>query len=297
MIRPALIQPGDTVAIVSPAKAIEAAHIYFARDFFERKGLRVMIGEHAFGQHNYFSGTDEQRTADFQQALDHPEVKAIICARGGYGCIRVNELIQWATLLREPKWIAGFSDVTVLHQQALKLGVESIHSTMPLNYRENTDAAMESLWQSLTTGSVRHSWAAHPDNKHGHAGGLVVGGNLSILYSLLATPLCPAFEGNILFIEDVGEQLYHIDRMLQTLKLAGILDRISGLIVGGMTEMKETAVPTGWKLEQLVLEHFRYRKIPIAFGSPIGHIADNRAVICGAEGQLSVTADGVRLTQ
>lgn len=297
MIRPTLLQPGDLIAIVSPAKAIEAAHIHYARDFFEQNGFRVSIGEHAFGQHHYFSGTDEDRTQDLQLAIDNPEIKAIVCARGGYGCVRITQRTQWANLMREPKWIVGFSDVTVLHQQALRLGVESIHATMPLNYRENSTEALDSLLLSLTTGKIKHEWNTHKDNKTGSANGILIGGNLSILYSLLATPLCPDYEGAILFIEDVGEQLYHLDRMLQTFKLTGILDRIAGLVVGGMTDMKETAVPTGWKLEELVLEHFRFSKTPVAFGAPIGHINDNRAVICGAPATLAVTENGVTLIQ
>lgn len=297
MIRPAMLQPGDTIALVSPAKAIEADRIHHARAFFEAKGLKVVIGESAFGQHTYFSGTDAARTADFQQALDNPEVKAIICTRGGYGCVRVMEQLQWANLLREPKWIVGFSDVTVFHLKALRLGVESIHATMPLNYRENSTEALESLWQSLTTASIRHVWPAHPSNQPGTASGTLIGGNLSIVYSLLATPLCPDFEGAILFLEDVGEQVYHIDRMLQTLKLSGILNRIGGLVIGGMTDMKDTATPTGWTVEELILEQLRYSKIPVAFNAPIGHIDDNRAVICGANAQLTVTETTVVLQQ
>lgn len=297
MIRPALLQPGDTIVLVSPAKSIEAAHIDFARDFFEQKGLIVLTGEHAYGVHTYFSGTEDERMSDLQLAIDNPEIKAIICTRGGYGCIRIVEQLQWANLLRQPKWIVGFSDITVLHQKALRLGVESIHATMPLNYRENSTEALESLWDSLSTGSVHHEWKPNAANKLGEASGKLVGGNLSILYSLLATPLCPDFENNILFIEDVDEQFYHLDRMLQTFKLAGILDRISGLVVGGMSGMKDTAAPTGWTVEELVLTHFQYRKIPIAFDAPIGHIDDNRAVICGAETRLEVTEGNVKLVQ
>lgn len=296
MIRPALLQPGDTIALVSPAKSIEATHIDFARDFFEKKGLKVLTGEHAYGVHTYFSGTEAERIADFQQAIDNPEIKAIICTRGGYGCIRIVEQLQWANLLRHPKWIVGFSDITVLHQKATRLDVESIHATMPLNYRENSTEALESLWESLSKGSVHHEWKPNQSNRMGEATGKLVGGNLSILYSLLATPLCPDFENAVLFIEDVDEQYYHLDRMLQTFKLAGILDQISGLVVGGMSDMKDTAAPTGWTVEELVLTHFQYRKIPIAFDAPIGHIDDNRAVICGAEARLTVTTDNVKLT-
>lgn len=288
MIRPNSLQPGDTIAIVSPAKAIEAEHIDFAKTFFESKGFTVLIGSHAYGRHHYFAATDEARLQDMQWAIDHPEVKAIICARGGYGCVRLTTKLQWANLLREPKWIAGFSDVTVFQLQALQLGIESIHATMPLNYRENSAEALESLLQALTTGTVQHSWNGTPHDKPGTATGELVGGNLSILYSLLSTPLRPDFSEKILFLEDVGEQLYHFDRMLQTLKLSNVLDSIAGLVIGGMTDMKETAIPTGWTMEALVLDQLRYRNIPVAFNAPIGHIPDNRAVICGKQATLTV---------
>lgn len=297
MIRPDFLQPGDTISIVSPAKAIEATHIDYARSFFESKGLNVITGEHAYGTHHYFSGTDPERMQDVQNAIDHPDVKAIICARGGYGCVRIVEQLQWANLLRQPKWVVGFSDITVFHHKIFDLGVESIHATMPLNYRENSPEAMDSLWQTLSTGTVSHHWQAHASNKTGTASGKLVGGNLSIVYSLIATPLAFDFEGAILFIEDVGEQVYHVDRMLQSMALAGILDRIGGLVVGGMTDMKETAVPTGWTIEQLVLDQFRYRNIPIAFNAPVGHIDDNRALICGANAVLEVTENSVSLKQ
>lgn len=297
MIRPDFLQPGDTISIVSPAKAIEATHIDYARSFFESKGLKVITGEHAYGAHHYFSGTDPERMQDVQNAIDHPDVKAIICARGGYGCVRIVEQLQWANLLRQPKWVVGFSDITVFHHKIFDLGVESIHATMPLNYRENSPEAMDSLWQTLSTGTVSHHWQAHASNKTGTASGKLVGGNLSIVYSLIATPLAFDFEGAILFIEDVGEQVYHVDRMLQSMALAGILDRIGGLVVGGMTDMKETAVPTGWTIEQLVLDQFRYRNIPIAFNAPVGHIDDNRALICGANAVLEVTENSVSLKQ
>ncbi len=189
MIRPALLQSGDTIAIVSPAKSIEAHHVHFAQAFFEQKGIRVIIGQHALGQHTYFSGTDAERLADFQQALDDTSVKAIICARGGYGCVRIVEQIQWANLLREPKWIVGFSDITVLHQKATSLGVASIHATMPLNYQENSTEALESLWNSLSKGEVHHTWEATSNNRIGEASGTLIGGNLSIIFSFAAGAL------------------------------------------------------------------------------------------------------------
>ena len=297
MITPAPLQTGDTIAIVSPAKSIEASHIDYARVFFEGHGFKVIVGDHAYGEHNYFSGTDHERMSDMQFAVDHPEVKAIICARGGYGCIRLTQNLNWANLLREPRWIAGFSDVTVFHLQAEQLGIETIHSTMPLNYQENSDQALESLLAALTGKPILHEWENSSFNKAGEANGQLIGGNLSIIYSLLATPLRPDFDGKILFIEDLGEQVYHIDRIFQTMKLNSVFDAVSGIIVGGMTDMRETAVPTKWKIEELLLEQMPYRSVPVAFNAPIGHIADNRAVIRGREAVLSVSESGVVLAQ
>lgn len=297
MIIPAPLQTGDTIAIVSPAKSIEAHHIDYARVFFEGHGFKVLVADHAYGRHNYFSGTDQERLRDMQFAIDHPEVKAIICARGGYGCVRITSDLNWANVLREPRWIAGFSDVTVFHFQAEKLGLQSIHSTMPLNYQENSDQALESLLAALTGKTLAHTWEPSAYNKPGSAEGELIGGNLSIIYSLLATPLRPDFDGKILFMEDLGEQVYHIDRMFQTLKLNGVFDAVSGIVVGGMTDMRETAAPTGWKVEELLLEKLAYRSVPVAFNAPIGHISDNRAVVCGEKAVLTVNETASVLTQ
>lgn len=297
MIRPVNLQPGDTIALVSPAKAIEPAFIDHACAFFEAKGFTVAIAEHAKGTHHYFSGTDEERAADMQWAIDHPDVKAIVCNRGGYGAIRLLELVQWANFMREPKWLLGFSDITNFHCQALKLGIESVHSSMPLNFQENSSESLDSIVNILKTGKVQHTWHGEVLNRSGVAEGIVVGGNLSILYSLLGTPLCPDFEGAILFFEDLCEQVYHVDRMLQAFKLAGVFEQISGLIVGGMTDMKETAVPTGWKIDELILDQLKYRSIPVSLNAPIGHIPDNRAVICGRSAVLTVTDERVTFIQ
>lgn len=297
MIRPPVLRPGDTIALVSPAKAIEPELIQTAASFFEDKGFRVLIGAHAAGSWNYFSGTDEARTQDLQWAIDHPEVKAIICNRGGYGALRVLQQVQWANFLREPRWLAGFSDITNFHAQGLKLGVETIHSTMPLNFAENTPRSLESLLDVLQHGHTHLEWKTTHSGKNGSATGRVIGGNLSILYSLLGTPLCPSFQDAILFIEDVGEQWYHVDRMFQSMKLAGVFNEIAGLVVGGMTDMKDTAVPTGYSLEGLVHEMVQFRQIPVAFDAPIGHQNDNQAVIVGRIGHLIVSDQQSTLIQ
>lgn len=289
------LQKGDLIAIVAPAKAIESSFVFFAKNFFEENGYRVQIGKNCLGAYHYYAGSDSDRTDDFQWAIDDPEVKAIVCARGGYGCIRILDRLNWAAMLRDPKWIVGFSDVTVFHQRMQLFDLKSIHATMPLNFEENTSEALNSLLLALEGKQATIEVNAHPRNKLGVANGKLMGGNLSILYSLLGTNEAPDYQDAILFVEDVSEQLYHVDRMFYAFKKAGILDKINGLIVGGMTDMRDTAVPIGEDLETIILNHFQYRKIPIAFDFPAGHIADNRALIFGTNVDLSVAENKIKL--
>ncbi|AEA43390.1 S66 peptidase family protein [Fluviicola taffensis] len=291
MICPPKLVPGDTIALISPAKAIEASHIDFAKAYFEKHGFKVLVGANAKNEYRYFSGTDKERAADMQWAIDHPEVKAIVCNRGGYGAVRLFDEVNWANLLREPKWILGFSDITNFNCLGLKLGIETAHTTMPLNFQENSVESLDSVINILKGEENAYIWNTHPSNKHGMATGNVVGGNCSILYSLLGTPYSPNYENAILFIEDIGEQVYHLDRMLWAFRFAGVFDRIAGLIVGGMTDLKDTATPTQWTVEELVLEHTRFRSFPIAFNAPVGHISDNRAFICGRIATFTATEE------
>jgi muramoyltetrapeptide carboxypeptidase len=288
MIQPAPLKKGDLIYITAPAKAIETEFVYFAQNYLEKQGFQVEISPNCFGNYNYFSGTDQERFADLQQGIDHPEAKAILCARGGYGCVRIVDQLQWANMLREPKWLIGFSDITVFHHRLFKLGIQSIHGTMPLNFQTNSTTALQTLVDSITGKKPNLSWYTNPHSQIGEATGKLIGGNLSIIYSLIATNDAYYFEGNILFLEDLSEQLYHLDRMFFALKKSGILDRITGLIIGGMTDLKDTAVPFGMTIEEIILQHFTYSRIPIAFGAPIGHIDDNQAVIVGAEVELEV---------
>lgn len=293
-----VIQPlkkGDKIAIVSPAKAIEIEHVEFAKQFFENAGYVVVIGKHALGRNNYFSGTDLERAGDFQEALDDPTIKAIICARGGYGAVRILDQIQWASQLLNPKWIVGFSDITVFHQRLQRFDIKSIHGTMPLNFKSNTRESLATMLQALEGKPYTITTPVHGKNKLGFANGKIVGGNLSILYSLLGTDDQIDFSDCILFIEDVGEQLYAIDRMLFALKKASVFDKISGLIVGGFTDLKDTETPTGFVLEDIILDHFTYSKIPICFQFPVGHQDDNQAMICGEIATLQVTENETSL--
>lgn len=282
------LKKGDLIAIVAPAKAIEKEHVDFAVDFFQANGFQVVLGKHVLGRNNYFSGTDLERLSDFQEALDNPYVKAIVCARGGYGAVRIVDNINWAGQLRDPKWIVGFSDITVFHQRMFRFGIESIHATMPLNFATNTSESLETLLLAMASQDYKIESTPSEFDKQGSATGKLVGGNLSILYSLLGTDDQIDYTGCILFIEDVGEQLYAIDRMLFAFKKAGIFNRISGLIVGGMTNLSDTNPPSGLQLEQLILDQFEYSKIPICFGFPAGHVDDNRALVLGKEVELKV---------
>ena len=283
------IQKGDLIYITAPAKSIEAAYVTFAKNYFEAKGYKVLISQNCLGEFNYFSGTDEERTADFQFGLDHPDVKAILCARGGYGCIRILDRLQWAGILREPKWIIGFSDVTIFHQRMQRYGLQSIHATMPLNFKENSEESFETLEKAWKNESYSIVTDFSTYNKFGESEGKLVGGNLSILYSLLGTDDEINFEDSILFIEDLAEQIYHIDRMLFAFKKAGVLNKIKGLIVGGMTDLKDTAIPFGKTIEEVILEQFQYTNIPITFQFPAGHIADNRALTFGRKVKFNVS--------
>lgn len=290
--QPSPLQKGDLIYITAPAKSIEKEHLEFAVDLFEREGFRVLLSEHCVGRHNYFSGTDEERRSDLQFGLDHPEVKAILCARGGYGCVRLVDDLQWAGMLRDPKWLIGFSDVTVFHQRLQRFGLQSIHGTMVLNLKDNSGEAIRSLLQALRGESFAISSPPAPQNKTGQATGPLVGGNLSILYSLIGTNDQIDYSGKILFIEDLAEHIYHIDRMLYSFKKAGIWEQISGLIVGGMTDLEDTTVPFGKNVEELILDQFVYRNIPVAFNFPAGHIDDNRAIILGRNYEMEVSYKG-----
>lgn len=295
MIAPPKLNPGDLIYITAPAKSIDEPPVLFAKQFFESRGYRVEISKHCFGQFNYFSGTDQERLEDLQFGIDHPEVKAILCARGGYGCIRILDGIQWANMLREPKWLIGFSDITVFHHRLNNLGVQSIHGTMSLNFEKNSKETFETLMSALEGKSYEISSPPNENNRKGIASGKLIGGNLSIVYSLLGTKEVYDFDDTILFLEDLAEHYYHLDRMFFALKKAGALDKIKGLIIGGMTDMEDTTVPFGMSTEELVLQHFQYRKIPISFDFPAGHIDDNRALVFGKTVSFEVNEAGSRL--
>lgn len=294
-MKPPKLQKGDLIAIVAPAKAIDAEKVFFAKDKLEAAGFKVVLGKNVCNAFHYFSSDDNKRASDFQEALDNPEVKAILCARGGYGSIRILDRINWATQLQSPKWIIGFSDVTVFHQYLDKWEVPSIHGTMPLDFQTGTSQSIETLLTALTEGELAYTIPAHSMNKKGSATGKLIGGNLAIIYSLIGTNLQPDYTGKILFIEEVGEALYAIDRMFYSLDKSGILDKISGLIIGGITHIKDSEPGFGQTHYEIIKEHIRYRDYPVCFDFPAGHQEENLALLLGVETQLDVTDDVVYL--
>lgn len=295
MIQPEGLKPNDLIYITAPAKAIETETVLATRRFLESWGYRVKISANCLGRFNYFSGTDEERLADFQLGIDDFEVKAVLCARGGYGCVRIVNHLDWTRFKENPKWIIGFSDVTVFHQKLHRLGYQSIHSIMPLGFLEGTEDAKNTLKGAMSASAYELSGPKSEYNCFGAAIGGLIGGNLTIIHSLLGTPLSYSFENKILFIEDVGEHVYKIDRMLQSLKLAGVFNKISGLVVGAFTEIEDTDVPFGKSIHELILNYIKDQQIPVAFDFPIGHINDNRAIVVGKQGQLTVDEKGSTL--
>ena len=295
MIQPPFLQPGDTIYITAPAKAIEESVVLEAKKTLETWGLNVRVAPHCLGRAAYFSGTDAERLADFQHGLDDPSIKAILCARGGYGCVRIVEELDWTAFQQNPKWIVGFSDVTVFHQKINQLGVESIHGIMPLGFTEGSMEAKETLHKALFGESIILEASPVKENCMGTAKGSLIGGNMTIIYSLIGTELSYDFKDKILFIEDIGEHIYKVDRMLHAFKLAGIFNQISGLILGGFTEMEDTDVPFGKTIEALISEQVSNLGIPVAFNFPIGHISDNQAVAVGRSVVLKVTEEKTTL--
>ena len=289
------MEKGDLIYIVSPAKSIDPESIYFAKQLIESWGFTAECAAHTLGKHNYFSGNDTDRMSDFQLAIDHKDAKAIMCARGGYGCVRIVDKLNWSNFEKSPKWLIGFSDITVLHHRAQRLSIMSIHATMPLNFQMNSKEALETFRSALTGESFSIEAPVFSMNKTGIARGPLVGGNLSIIYSLLGTTDAYDFKGSILFIEDLSEQLYHIDRMLFALQKAGVFDEIKALVIGGMTDLQDTTPSFGMTYEDAILEKVKDNNIPICFNFPTGHIEDNRAMIIGAMVELEVNEQGAKL--
>ena len=297
MIIPEKLKIGDKISIISTARKIIIEELSPAIKTLESWGLKVVLGVNLFQEDDQFSGTVEQRTADLQSMIDDNSIKAILCARGGYGTVQIIDAINFTTLKKNSKWIVGYSDVTVLHSHLNNLGIASLHATMPINFKGNTNESLLSLKNSLFGNLNNVECKAHPLNRFGKIEGDIVGGNLSILYSLLGSQSHIDTEGKILFIEDIDEYLYHIDRIMINLKRNRVLGKLKGLIVGGMSDMNDNAIPFGKTAEQIILKYTKDYDFPVCFGFPAGHLSDNRSIKLGTNSELDISKNGVSLSQ
>ncbi len=298
MITPPNLKPGDTIGIVAPARKIEKRDIEAAVKIFEQWGLYIVFGKNLFNQERQFAGTDKERANDLQFMLDDPNIKAIICARGGYGTIKTLPHLDFSRFIKNPKWIIGYSDITALHAQLNQnLGVKSIHGIMPLNFPPNSipNRAIKTLKKALWGNHGEYAVSSHPFNRKGEVTGKLVGGNLSVLYSISGTIYDIHMKGKILFIEDLDEYLYHIDRMMMNLKYSGKLENLKGLIIGGMTGMNDNTVAYGKTAYEIIQEAVAEYHYPVCYNFPAGHIPDNLAVVLGATVELKVTGEGARM--
>ncbi len=287
--RPPSLKKGDKIGFVAPARKISLSEIEKAISIFEQHGFQVCFDPELFEADRQFAGNDQARAAYFQKMMDDDEIKAIVAARGGYGSIRIIDKLDFTKFVQHPKWIIGYSDMTVFHSHLGKaLGIQSLHGGMLLHLEENTKMALSGLFDVLEGNPPNYIIETHPLNQNGFAKAQLTGGNLSVLYSLLGSVSFPETKDKILFLEDLDEYLYHIDRMMMGLKRAGILKALKGLVVGGMTDMNDNTVPFGKTAEEIILESVGEYDFPVCFGFPAGHINDNRPLIMGAEVELEV---------
>lgn len=297
MLRPPSLEQGDIIRIISTARKISLEELTPAVDVLTKWGFTVQLGSNLFKEHHQFAGTTDQRATDLQEAIDDPKVKCILCARGGYGTVKIIDRINFTSLLNTPKWIVGFSDVTVLHSHLHHLGIESLHATMPILFNQDGgERALESLQECLSGRLKSYSFESHSLNKLGEATGELVGGNLSILNSLIGTNSDINTEGKILFLEDLDEYIYHIDRMMSHLERAGKLNGLSGLVIGGMSDMNDNTIPYGQSALEIIHDTVKPYNFPVSFNLPAGHIPDNRTLILGRVVTLSVGTSESKLT-
>lgn len=295
MIIPQYLTSGDKVGVVATAKVVDKGNTLFGIDMLRQWGLKVEVGQYVFEKYFQFAGTDEQRTEDLQRMIDDPEIKAIFMVRGGYGSTRIIDRIDYTPLVKNPKWICGFSDITAFHLHLFQLGIASFHAPMP-SFFHALDKPSLNRFQSMLFGN-RETLHVHPHhlNKKGKATGKLVGGNLSMICHTIGTPSEIETEGNLLFIEDIGENLYRIDRMLVQLKRAGFLRHLAGLIVGQFSDMEDNEDSFGLNAFEIIHSHISAFDYPVAIDFPMGHTSTNFALPVGLEATLIVDEKAVQL--
>lgn len=296
------LKPNSTIAIAATARHIDLASINLATKIFESWGLKVVLSKYLFEQHHAFAGTDEQRADALQELINNDEINAIVIARGGYGTVRIIDKIDFTQFIKKPKIIAGFSDVTVLHAHINQnFGIKTLHSCMPITMQGNyfNELTIQSFKDALFGKTIHYQFAQHALNNCHPLEGELVGGNLSVLYSLLGSKSQLNLTNKILFIEDIGEYFYHIDRMMQGIDRAGMFKNLKGLLVGGMNDMNENAPPFAFNQScyQIINDVISKYNIPVFYGFPAGHENLNLCVKLAANCKISFNQDHVFFEQ
>lgn len=276
------------IALAAPARWITPLQMEYAINWLKSNGFEPIYDDRLFAQDYIFAGTDDFRAEVIQEYLDRPDIDVIWMARGGYSSIRIIDKLDFSSLQKHPKLIVGFSDVTVFHGKLSRLGIPSIHASMPYFLANKTSEALQSLADVLTGKPLHYEWAVHPLNRLGQVKGEIVGGNLSVLYGMMGSNSFPETDGKILFIEEVDEYIYHVERMMYGLKRAGKLDHLKALVVGGLTEIHDNPEPFGKTVEQAIFDVVKEYDFPVCFGFPAGHQPDNRAIVFGKEANLKI---------
>tara|TARA_R110000850_G_scaffold269422_2_gene401587 strand:+ start:62747 stop:63742 length:996 start_codon:yes stop_codon:yes gene_type:complete len=292
---PPYLKKGDTVAIVCTARKFFPEDAIPAKELLESWGLKIKLGATIGLDTCQLGGTDLERASDFQNMMDDDNIKAIWCSRGGYGTVRMVDLLDFTNFNKNPKWIMGFSDVTVLHSQANVERVASLHCIMPFTVPKASDEVKETLRKALFGEKIEYTVPSKPYDIKGKTSGELVGGNLSILYSLLGSKSSLDTNKKVLYIEDLDEYLYHIDRMMQNLKRNGYFENLNGLLVGGMTDMHDNEIPFGQNAVQIITAIAKEYNIPVCFDFPAGHLKDNRTLILGKQVDFEVNDKAVVL--
>ena len=283
------------IAIAAPARKVTPEEMEFAVNWLKTNGMEPVFDERLFVSDHIFAGTDDFRASVIQEYIDRPDIDVIWMARGGYSSIRIIDKLDFSSLAQHPKLIVGFSDVTVFHGKLNRLGIPTLHASMPYYLDHKTPEALQSLYDALTGKPLHYEWPSMPLNRMGSATGEVVGGNLSVLYGMIGSNSFPEIDGKILFIEEVDEYIYHVERMMYGLKRAGKLDHLKALIIGGLTEIHDNPEPFGKTVEQTIFDVVKEYDYPVCFGFPAGHQADNRALFLGKKTTLRVNASSSTL--
>ena len=297
MIIPKTLKKGDKVSIISTARKITMQELIPSIKILKSWGLEVVFGENLFKENNQFSGTKKQRVEDLQNAINDNSISAILCARGGYGTVQIIDDINFSNLKKNPKWIIGYSDVTVLHSHLHNFGIATLHASMPIDFVKNTEESLNSLKNILFKGKNTIEYNSQKINNIGNVNSEIVGGNLSILYSLIGSDSDINTNGKILFIEDLDEYLYHIDRMMINLKRNGKLENLAALIVGGMSDMNDNEISFGKSVIEIISECVAEYNYPVCFNFPAGHLDDNRTIIFGQQSELIISEKTISLKQ